>query len=311
MPFTMIKGTFHVAGYSPDGDSIRFKPNDRQLLEGLQGGQVKINGKGHAQLRIEAIDTLETHYSPPTGGGTYHQPLELAHKAAAELMKFVGITNIVWNTGKTTVVSANDGTPGYILSRSVEKYGRPIAFVFVGSASEADGADVHLDPTRLKTSYNYKAVTEGLAYATFYQGLFADLRSTLADAARTARQNSAGVYAKDATVDGFAPTLQVITEQYALMPKLFRRLVEYIVFNGSAAGFKDKMAEYKEPVLDLRETNFTHFDTFIEQTTSQVKLTRFPEELVFDEMPTAPPNAFSFLLAEGAVPVVAPPGGTT
>jgi hypothetical protein len=25
MPFVVIKGTFHIEGYSPDGDSVRFK----------------------------------------------------------------------------------------------------------------------------------------------------------------------------------------------------------------------------------------------------------------------------------------------
>ena len=28
MPFFIIKGTFHVLGYSPDGDSIRFQADD-------------------------------------------------------------------------------------------------------------------------------------------------------------------------------------------------------------------------------------------------------------------------------------------
>jgi len=33
MSFTLIKGTFHVIGYSPDGDSIRFNAKDPALLE--------------------------------------------------------------------------------------------------------------------------------------------------------------------------------------------------------------------------------------------------------------------------------------
>ena len=27
MPFVAIKGTFHVIGYSPDGDSVKFEAN--------------------------------------------------------------------------------------------------------------------------------------------------------------------------------------------------------------------------------------------------------------------------------------------
>jgi hypothetical protein len=61
-------------------------------------------------------------------------------------------------------------------------------------------------------------------------------------------------------------------------------------------GFKRKLAESREPVLDLRRCHFTHFDTFVEESGNQIKLTRFPEELVFDEMPTRPANAFGDLM---------------
>mgnify|MGYP001088064252 CR=1 FL=1 len=69
MPFTLIKGMFHVQNYSPDGDSIRFRPQNAQLVRHLDGPPAKFNGRGHVQLRLEAIDALETHYNPPSGGG--------------------------------------------------------------------------------------------------------------------------------------------------------------------------------------------------------------------------------------------------
>jgi hypothetical protein len=46
------------------------------------------------------------------------------------------------------------------------------------------------------------------------------------------------------------------------------------------------MEANREPVLDLTTSNFTHFDTFIEQDGHVVKLTRLPEQIVFDPMPT-------------------------
>ncbi|WP_339381043.1 hypothetical protein [Brasilonema sp. UFV-L1] len=55
MPFKLIKGTFHVRNYSPDGDSIRFQPNDAGLIHSLAGGRPRFNGRKHVQLRIEAI----------------------------------------------------------------------------------------------------------------------------------------------------------------------------------------------------------------------------------------------------------------
>ena len=267
------------------------------LIQGLTGFKAKINAQGHVQLRIEAIDTLETHYAPGSGGGTLHQPLELARSARSLLLDFVGITDVVWDTAQNTVLSANDGTPGYIIARSVEKNGRPVAFVFAGDAEETDGQSVFLDADRLLKSYNYHALASGLAYPTYYTSLFADLRAVLSEVVRQARQQGAGVYQEDATTRGFVvDSLAVITTNHPILPKLFRRISDYFVSNGSIVGFKEKLAEAKEPVLDLRDCNHTHFDTFIEQNGNEIKLTRNPEELVFDEMPTKPTNQFALLL---------------
>lgn len=300
MPFTLIKGTYHVLNYSPDGDSIRFMPTNPALIRTLSGPAPKINARGHVQLRIEAMDTLETHYSPPSGGGALNQPLGLAHAARTALIDFVKITNVVWSQNGNTVVSATDGTPGYVLARSVEKYGRPIAFVFAGNAPEADGASVMLDEQRMKQSFNYQALAQGLAYPTYYKGLFFDLRTALTSAVVQARKQKLGVHRDDvtSTTGVIVSSLSVITTDRPILPKLFRRMSEYLVNFGSIRGFKQKLAMAKEPVYDLRQQNFTHFDTFIEQRGERIKLTRRPEELIFDDMPTQPTPAFSLLMNE-------------
>jgi hypothetical protein len=85
------------------------------------------------------------------------------------------------------------------------------------------------------------------------------------------------------------------------MPKLFRRILEYMVSHDSVVGFKDKLAQAAEPVMEIATANFTHFDTFIEQAedSESVKMTRMPEELVFDEMATRPPaHTFSGLMSD-------------
>jgi hypothetical protein len=159
MPFKLIPGTYHVIGFSPDGDSIRFRPeNPQQLLE-LENKPANLDLGRPVQLRIEAIDTLETHYSLKSGG-TVHQPREHAERARQALLDFVGITNVKWSPDGKKVVSAdNDGARGYILARAFEKNGRPIAFVFAGNpAGETDG---YLDPEQMRHSYNFMAVVEG------------------------------------------------------------------------------------------------------------------------------------------------------
>lgn len=298
MPFRLIKGTFHVRNYSPDGDSIRFKPDNPDLVRALNGGdKVRFNARGHVQLRIEAIDALETHYNPQSGGGTLHQPLGLANQALDHLLAFVGITDVEWDSTHRTVLDARDNVPGYILSRSVEKYGRPIAFLFAGEDVADDGRNVRLEVDRLRESYNYEALSGGFAYPTYYTGLFSDLREALTDAVQAARADGRLIHSADRTTDGVVVTsLRSITEEFAILPKLFRRLSEYLVNVGTVTGFKRKLAESREPVLDLRRCHFTHFDTFVEESGNQIKLTRFPEELVFDEMPTRPGNAFAELV---------------
>lgn len=301
MPFTLIKGTFQVVSYSPDGDSIRFHPGDPALVLGLvNGDRARLNMRGDVQLRIEAIDTLETHFTPPSGGSpSLHQPLSLAREATDALLEFVGITDVVWDQSHRNVISATDGTPGYILTRSVERNGRPVAFVYAGGTSESDGADAFLDPARLRESYNWMATRSGLAYVTFYKGLFSDLRDELAEAARTARDEGKGVYAEDGSQAGFNATgLEVISDQIPILPKLFRRLSDYMVNSGSAVGFKSTLAAAMEPVLDLTTSNFTHFDTVIEQAdgSTQIRLTRFPEALVFDETIPQPGPVFAAVM---------------
>lgn len=303
MPFMLIAGTFHVAGYSPDGDSIRFKPNNLNLLKSLPGGRLSVNARGHVQLRIEAIDTLETHFTPEGSSGTFHQPTQLAQDAVDALLAFVKIQDIRWTADRRTVASAEDGTPGYILCREVEKYGRPVSFLFADIPQEADGASVVLKPDRLRVSYNFGAIQSGLAYATYYTGLFADLRQTLTDAVLDARKEKRGLYGHDVTNSGFdVETIADITDKFVIMPKLFRRLSEYISKTGSAAGFKESLAKAQEPVLDLRTSNFTHFDSFIDQYpgSAHIAMTRLPEELVFGPMKERVGSPFSKVLLERA-----------
>src|SRR5688500_3517212 len=108
MPFTLIKGAFRITGLSPDGDSIRFVADAPALIHALPG-PFDPNPKDNAQLRLEGIDTLETHYAGRA------QPDKWAYAAVNRLLAFVGITDVVWDLHHKNVVSANDMTRGWIL----------------------------------------------------------------------------------------------------------------------------------------------------------------------------------------------------
>jgi hypothetical protein len=63
MPLSAIPGTYRIVGASPDGDSVRFYPDDPNSFTAA-GLHVRTNASGGAQLRLDAIDALETHYTP-------------------------------------------------------------------------------------------------------------------------------------------------------------------------------------------------------------------------------------------------------
>lgn len=276
MPFFVIRGTFHIKGYSPDGDSIRFHALDEDNWAKLGGRAVSLNGRRHAQLRLEAIDTLETHF------GSEHQPMALAIQAMEFLLTGLGVTGLQTDARWTRAQEAQDGTEGYILSRTTEKNGRPVAFVYPGVPSESDGSKVFLTADRMRKSINYQSLAAGLAYPTYYTGLFPDLRVACTEVVREARQAGLGVWAVDRTNTGFAvKNLDSITEEHVILPKLFRRLATYLEGGGSVDGFKKYLEVLAEDVLIIPTAHYTHFDTVVEVNGDTVRMTELPENLMF------------------------------
>jgi hypothetical protein len=277
MPFLVIKGTFHVAGYSPDGDSIRFQADNEANWAKLEGPPVTLNARRHAQLRLEAIDTMETHYR------NIHQPLTLATKALDFLLRELGITDVQWDELRTRITEANDGTEGYIVSRTVEPNRRPVAFVFAGAPPAADGSSIFLDVDLLQQSLNYQSLTAGLAYPTYYKGLFSDLRTALTEASNRARQAHLEIWSEDRTNTGFAVEgLESISAEHVILPKLFRRLAEYLEVGGSVVGFKEFLELKAEGITIISTAHFTHFDTVVKVDGNVVRMTEPPENLVFE-----------------------------
>jgi endonuclease YncB( thermonuclease family) len=108
---------FTIRGAQPDGDSIRFTPDEPTQWDLITGpNRVKRNSTGAAQLRLDAIDALETHYGAPRT----HQPWGLAHAAAEELLAWLGFTDVIRTPAETVTQSTPDSAAGYILTRSAD-----------------------------------------------------------------------------------------------------------------------------------------------------------------------------------------------
>lgn len=155
MPFTVIKGEFVPEAGRPDGDSMRFRPDDPSPIFKLKrrGRPPKINAiNGTIQLRFEGIDTMESKAAQPFSSNATRSNLELC-----------GVPNGT-GTGR-----------GYILTNQTGPNGRPIAFVFSGEPDELDGSEVFMGIEKMKDSVNYKQIEMGHAFPLFYDTLYSDL----------------------------------------------------------------------------------------------------------------------------------------
>jgi hypothetical protein len=288
MAFTLIRGKFVVKGKQPDGDSMRFLADDPGLFIRLRGPKPTLKPGESVQLRLEAIDALETHYNQGRSD-LDHQPAVAAQPARAFLLGALGITNVVWDAEERTVVSANDGTVGYILSRTFEQNRRPVAYVYAGTPPEPDGTAVFVDTERLKESINYQSLLAGHVYPTYYEGVFASFRKVLDEAALIAREKLApdSAWVIDRTRSGLAlPPFENLTKNFAILPKLFRRLSQFFKTNHDLIGFKAFLESTPDPCIYLPTADPTSLHRFVSVVNGRVALTVDPEQLMFREKVT-------------------------
>lgn len=263
MPFTLIKGKFEPTFGKPDGDSLRFVPDDPSPIFKLRrrGRGPKINSNnGSIQLRYEAIDTMESSALQPFSSDATTSNLELA---------------------------AANGGRGYICSNQLGPHGRPIAFVFSGNTAINDGDDnVFLDTNDIMDSINVQQLARGHAYPLFYDTLFDDLRDRCAQVSNQAKSAGLGVWAADETNSGATWTGNADSLP-PIYPKLWRRIDKFVeddTFFDPAKPFAN-LTEWIDQRSDERvsvpgQGVFTGFDNVIETTDTSVKMKFEPHELV-------------------------------
>jgi len=287
MPLIAIAGTYRVVGASPDGDSVRFYPDSPTAFTDA-GLKVKVNAAGGAQLRLDAIDALETHYTPPGAPHAWHQPAGLGNGAAAALLDLLGFTD-VQRDDRNIVTSATPAqTPGYILTKFADKYGRAVSLAYPGKRRGVTGKPVYVDVNELKRSVNYQLLADGWVYPTYYAQLFVDLRNALTEATIDARNAGKGVWEQDATLAGFRVKSRAqLTDDLVILPKLFRRLAAYLALDEpskvSLAGFPAFLQASNDLLFTVPAGQATRLDTLVERKGQRLRLTLPPEQIVFLE----------------------------
>jgi len=226
--YKVIAGTFHVKGFQPDGDSIRFQANNQANWDFFTWATEADKKTKKKQLRVEAIDALETHYEG------YHQPRAFALAALESMLDLLQITSVTYSLGLTQVVAANDGKAGFIASATTDPFGRPVSYVFPKDTELTDGAVIDSETLPIDKSINFQLAREGLVYPTFYTTTDRVIAEKIRAVVARARLTKRGIWSIDRTADFMLLDIRTLQEDNLIMPKLFRRLV----------GFYDRYSEF-------------------------------------------------------------------
>ncbi len=260
--------------------------------------------------------------------GNHKQPRDLGDFAGEELLRLLGITDVKWRRwGKNSwidhaVIESSgqpvriedknkDRVPGYIITNDVERNGRPIAWLFAGNPPLPDGSVVSKEQLAEMggESLNYKLLRGGSVYPYFFMTLPAVLRNKLVEAAKLAeRDATAGrhddhpsVWTLDRCSEGITiDTLQAVTQEYALLPYFFRKIIQhwyhcrvaqycdYLEGHGdpppgfdpniSLDGFFDQTNPY---LFVVSEQDFVRLDHVMQIEGNRLTMMQQPYDLVF------------------------------
>lgn len=270
--YKVIKGTFHVKGYAPDGDSIRFLAEDENQWN-WAGFQWEKKPTKEKQLRIEAIDALETHYEG------VRQPHSFALAALERLLSFIGITGVNYNLMVSKIIAADDGKPGFIVSAGVDKFNRPISYVFNDKVKLTNGQELAANKVPVEKSINYQLLKEGLVYPTFYEGMEATVMEKFRKMVADARKDSRGLWAIEKTSGFKVWNIYTLQDDVIILPKLFRRFISFFEYASDFSEFKAYLA--KNPDKVIVKGKDAKFHEFIEVNENEFRLNVLPEDIIF------------------------------
>jgi endonuclease YncB( thermonuclease family) len=221
--YLVIKGSFVIIDKQPDGDSVRFRPDDASLLKKLKRSyRIDPSKDGTVQLRFEAIDAPELHYLGK------EQPL--GRTSRDFLLSQLGFSNYIYNDNDTIADSVPREIRGGILSQAAETNGRPVSYVFLEAdlTPFKDGERTVVDELLLTKSMNAKVLQAGMAYYTVYSSQPASHQIFMRGLAEQAKTANLGVWQVDKTSEFTVNSFEDITNNQLILPKLFRRCIGYL-----------------------------------------------------------------------------------
>jgi hypothetical protein len=97
-----------------------------------------------------------------------------------------------------------------------------------------------------------------------------------------AKNEGKGFWPYDMTTSGFSVSDPgALTDEIAVLPKLFRRIIDYMGGGGDIEGFKNYLLTRCEPLVRVKQVHFTRIDAIVEVKGDKVRLSESPENLIF------------------------------
>jgi hypothetical protein len=275
-----IHGFFHVKGRSPDGDSIAFSAVREKHWAKFNWKNKSNNPankkKGKAvQLRIEAVDALETHFNGN------HQPRAIAQAATDALLKSFGIRTISYNLNFTKIVDATDGVAGTILTKGLDGYDRPISYAVVGHV-EKDGEEFDgLDEKMLRTTVNFGLARQGVVYPAYYRGIDETALEVFRKEFAAARRGRVGIFAFDQTREFTWWGPHTLSDTAVIYPKVFRRFVSFAEARADWGEIAEYLGKQNDALTLVQSGEFTSLANLCRIEGRGVKLDLDPNDAVW------------------------------
>lgn len=283
MKFKVVKGTFWVKGFSPDGDSIRFVADDKKKQKWFNWKdknnikKANENKEIKMQLRLEAIDALETHFNYK-----YHQPRSFGIAGMNCLLEMLGLKIFKYSIDYTKITEADDGKKGCIISSGLDMYDRPISFIYAGDIQINDGEELDPFPENIiKKSINFQLLEKGIVYPTFYEGIDDNIIKIFSKTTKEARERNCGLWAIDRTEKFTFWETWTIQDDVLILPKLFRRLATFIDDYSSYDELDAYFKKTKDPVIVLSTNQKKNLYELMSFNGQEIGFNAIPEDLLF------------------------------
>jgi len=292
--FKVLHGKFIIRnGLQPDGDTVRFKPDNIRFVEDLrQGSHGSLGTDKDVNIRLEAIDALEK-----------DQELEGATTARDELLSRLGFIDPTYSGNPPFIVkSGYQEVSGHVLTNGFDNFGnRLVGFIFKGdgSARGSDGSAFALSTDIVDESINTTLLSEGFVFPAFYDTLPPNLRKHLAAKSIDARQGKKGAWLRSKGFPGDplilnTPILANLRKA-VLWPKLYRRLEEYLESQRpkDLAGFEDWLQDSQlrdDGILIIKsnQSELVRLHDVVDVSGNSIELQYWPEEFIIQGHPTNP-----------------------